>query len=67
MCQIYAVREDNRKRVLVAIVCDSCDAEIKPGKQLIESDWVFEVWYNKSDRYSSYYCPECSHKKRHWL
>lgn len=39
---IYAIREDNGERVLVAIRCDGvgCDAEIKPNPNIAKSGWT---------------------------
>lgn len=61
MARVYAVREDNGKRVLVEIVCDECKATIKPHPDIENSGWVkhggtaadgFEFEFD--------YCPRCA-------
>ena len=44
--RVYAKREDNDVRVLVAIKCDVCDKETKPGKANIVG------WYKRGERHS---------------
>lgn len=59
MSRIYAIREDNGGRILVAIECERCDAQIKPGPDIAESGWVkrgVRALDGTIDEYD--YCPE---------
>ncbi len=52
---IYATREDNRRRVLVELECDECDATIKPHPEIAQSGWR----YAETDDWRMDYCPDC--------
>jgi hypothetical protein len=58
--KIYAKREDNGERILVAIQCDDCDKEIKPNPAISESGWMIQgsIRCGKKE-YENHYCPEC--------
>lgn len=58
--RVYATRDDNQKRVLVAIKCDKCDAEIKPNPDISNSGWTTQgVYYGPGDDRNSQWdlCP----------
>lgn len=38
--RIYATREDTSERVLIAIKCDVCDAEVKPCPEIAKFGWT---------------------------
>jgi len=68
--RIYAYTERgelaliNDKRVLLALQCDHCDAQVRPHKEIAQSGWTTrgEIDYGKeSNRVTSWeYCPDCS-------
>ncbi len=60
--RIYAVREDDKKRILVEIQCDSCDARIKPNPQIAQSGWIKKGMYRGpgTDQLEWHYCPSCA-------
>ena len=65
MPRIYARREDNGERILVAIQCDKCDAEIEPHPGIARSGWeqVQGAYYSPGDSRNTgrlYYCPDHS-------
>ena len=63
MGYIYAIREDNGKKVLVALRCDKCGKEIKPNPDIAKSGWTIKGTYvfNNSGKTTEYfYCNECS-------
>ena len=64
MSDVYAVREDNGKRVLVALQCDGCDAVIKPNPQIASSGWVYKGQDDGpgTDKLRWDYCPDCARK-----
>jgi hypothetical protein len=61
MSRVYAIREDDQKRILVEISCDSCSAKIKPNPNIANSGWI----KNGTDRglgtgeLEWHYCPNC--------
>ena len=60
--RIYAVREDSKQKILVAIRCDRCDEEVKPHPNIAESGWVKTgVYYGPGhiDNSESDNCPAC--------
>jgi hypothetical protein len=47
---IYAINENTGNRRLVAIECDLCSEQIKPGKKFVESSWKTRgVYYGPGD------------------
>lgn len=61
MGRIYAVREDNGVRKLVAIRCDWCGAEIAPGPDIAASGWM-EAGFDHglgTEKFRQIYCPAC--------
>lgn len=60
--RIYAVREDDKKRILVEIQCDSCDARIKPNPLISQSGWIKKGMYHGhgADQLEWHYCPSCA-------
>jgi hypothetical protein len=66
MGHIYAVREDTGERVLVAIQCDVCNAEVKPNPDIAASGWVEEGWYNGpgTRKFRQMYCEHCAKNQR---
>ena len=60
--RIYAQREDGQCRVLVALKCDRCDAEIKPNRDIASSGWVKLGWDNGTgtEKFETDLCPECA-------
>ena len=67
MPRIYARREDNDKRVLVALQCDRCGEEIKPSDDkdgwtkggTIETGWREQTPQQHADN-EWINCPRCS-------
>lgn len=55
MSLVYAVRDDNGLRKLVAIRCDMCEKEIAPGPDILNSGWE----RIGTDKYEIDYCPVC--------
>lgn len=66
MTSVYAVREDNGKRVLVELQCDGsgCNAIIKPNPQISLSGWAYKGQDNGpgTDKLRWDYCPDCASK-----
>ena len=62
MARIYAVREDNGKRILLALTCDEdgCTAEIKPNPEISRSGWTKTGLTTGREADERYYCPEHS-------
>jgi len=67
MGRIYAKREDDGRRILVEITCDTagCDASIKPNSEIAKSGWckrgqMFESDMGVKDAYEWHHCPPCS-------
>ena len=66
--RVYAVREDNGKRVLIEIQCDGCGAVIKPNPDISDSGWSktgyqdnFGESWARND-----WCPACQLRNRPW-
>lgn len=59
MPRVYAVREDNGKRVLVAI---QCDASIVSGPDIAGADWKKCGFDNGpgTTKCEQYFCPTCA-------
>jgi hypothetical protein len=69
MSKVYAVREDNRLRVLLEIQCDGrksdgewCTATIRPNREISKSGWTYRCWDSGigTEVREMDYCPECS-------
>lgn len=58
---IYAIREDDGKRILVEIQCDGCGATIKPAAT--DSGWTKTGVYPRGDTESQFWCPNCSRER----
>lgn len=60
--KIYAVREDDKKRILVEIQCDSCGTRIKPNPQIPQSGWIKKGMHHghRTDHLEWHYCPSCA-------
>ena len=60
--RVYAQREDNGQRVLVAFKCNGCGAEIKPYPEIAQSGWEKRGRDNGpgTEKIELDYCPECS-------
>jgi len=62
----YAVREDDKRRVLVEIACDGdgCEATIKPHPEIATSGWMkkgtWEDGPSGSFVLTSDFCPRCA-------
>jgi len=65
MANVYAVREDNGERVLVAIHCDRCDNTIKPNPDIPTSGWVKYGQDNGlgTTKVVETLCPECDSRR----
>lgn len=69
MSRIYAIREGDGKRILAAIKCDRCGAEVKPNPQIASSGWEkggqlpdhlpLALHRNREDWIYWDHCPEC--------
>lgn len=62
MGRIYAVREDDGKRVLVEISCDLCGKTIKPNPDIAQSGWL-KYGCMGSEEFDRYLCPDCIGKE----
>jgi ribosomal protein L44E len=62
MSRVYAVREDDGKRILVALECDRCDKTIAPHPDISMSGWVYVGQDNGigTPKLSWDYCPDCA-------
>lgn len=60
--RVYAQREDDGRRALVAIKCDDCGIEIKPSQDIATSGWIKYGWDNGigTDKSEYEYCPKCA-------
>lgn len=60
--RIYATREDDGKRVLVAICCNGCGVEIKPHAEIASSGWTKRGNDRGpgTDKFEGDFCPRCS-------
>ena len=64
MTHIYAIQEDTGERKCVAIKCDECGKEVKPGEEYMNSDWTKRgLYYGLGDgRDTSWdYCGQCTY------
>ncbi len=61
MSRIYAIREDDQKRILIEISCDSCNAKIKPNPHISSSGWTINGTDRGigTDKLEWHYCPNC--------
>lgn len=61
MSLIYATREDDGKRVLIALRCDGCGAEIKPHPEIAKSGWIKRGWDRGigTEKHEVDECPQC--------
>lgn len=59
MSRIYAVREDDSRRILVEIVCDGCGAKIAPCPKIKESGWMKTGFGKPGDLAEQDWCPNC--------
>lgn len=60
MSRIYAVREDDSKRILVEIVCDGCGMKIVPHPKIGDSGWMKAGFtLPTGDIVVHEYCPNC--------
>jgi hypothetical protein len=66
MSRVYARREDNGERHLVAIQCDSCGEEIAPCSGIAESGWMLAGFDHGpgTDKFEQDYCPTCWSSRR---
>lgn len=64
--RIYVQREDDGKRVLVAIRCDGCGAEIRPNPEISKSGWEKHGWDHGpgTEKFEVDYCPSCRGDKQ---
>ena len=59
---VYVVQEDTGNRLLIALRCDKCDAEILPHKDIAKSGWI-EVGYGSLGDWSiRHYCDKCANR-----
>ena len=60
MSRVYAVREDDGKRVLVEIRCDGCQAVRPRRADVPDSGWVKHEYMLKGVyQYERNFCPQC--------
>jgi hypothetical protein len=59
MTKIFAVREDNQERMLIAIKCESCGVEIKPVPSLEAVGWTKLVQRIGTEKFVWHYCEDC--------
>jgi hypothetical protein len=60
--RVYATEEGTGKRVLVALVCDECEARIKPSPDISKSGWEKRgTYYGPGNERNTEWllCPGC--------